>query len=366
MIHYLDLQRINDSFEPQLSDEIKRVIRSGKYLAGEEAGQFESQWAAYLNVPHCIGTASGMSALMLILAGYKELGVMQENDEVIVPANSFIATPVAVLSAGLKPVLCEPSPDTYTLNPNRIEPLLTPRTKAIIAVHTYGQCADMPAIHKIARKHNLKVIEDASQAAGASLHRKHAGNLGDAAAFSFNPESNLGGLGDGGAVTTNDQSLAEVVRSLGNYGSTWENVHTRSGIASNLDEIQAVVLKVKLKRLDADNACRRKIARRYLNEIDHPFITLPRIENPNNHAFYAFPVLCQRRDILRARLLKSEIQTMIHYPVPPHHQGALKEYRNCFLPITEQIHREELSLPISPLMSRQEVDRVIGAVNSFE
>ena len=366
MILYLDLQRINKSFEPQLSQELAKVASSGWYLFGEETERFEKEFAIYCDTSFCIGTANGLDALTLIFMAYKEIGIMQEGDEVIVPANTYIATILAVQRAGLKPVLCEPSPQTFTINPHRIESSLTPRTKAILPVHLYGQCADMGAISKIAKKHNLKVIEDVAQAPGAVYHNKRTGNLGDAAAFSFYPAKNIGALGDGGAVTTNDKHLATMIRSLGNYGTTEKHVHPYKGINSRLNEIQAAVLSLKLKRLDEDNERRRKIARRYLKEIDHPFITLPKIGNLKSHVFHIFPVFCQRRDVLQSWLLKNEIHTQIHYPIPPHRQGALKEYENSFLPVTEQIHREELSLPISPMMTDKEVKQVIDAVNRFE
>lgn len=366
MIPYLDLQKINDAFEPQLSEEVVRVTRSGWYLQGEENKRFEQKFAAYCNTNYCVGTGNGLDALTLILMAYIEMGLAQEGDDIIVPANTYIATILSVLRAGLKPVLCEPSPQTYNINPELIESIITSRTKAIIAVHLYGQCADMEAISQIAKKHGIKVIEDVAQAPGAIYGGKRTGSLGDAAAFSFYPAKNLGALGDGGAVTTNDKHLAELVRMIGNYGSSIKYIHPYKGINSRLDEIQAAVLSLKLKRLDQGNNRRREIAKLYLKWIDHPFIVLPKVDDFEKHVFHIFPVFSPRRDILQAWLADKGIHTQIHYPVPPHLQQALKEYGNFHLPITEQIHREELSLPISPLLTEEEVWHIIKAINSFK
>ncbi|NDW13132.1 DegT/DnrJ/EryC1/StrS family aminotransferase [Bacteroides sp. 214] len=366
MISFLDLQRINNSFEPQLSEEITRVVHSGYYLCGEETTRFEEEFALYCHTSYCVGVANGLDALTLILLAYQELGAMEKDDEVIVPANTFIATILAVIRAGMKPVFCEPSPETYNINVNRLESLITERTKAILPVHLYGQCAEMDVINKIAKKNNLKVIEDAAQAAGAVYKGKKTGNLGDAAAFSFYPSKNLGALGNGGAITSSDKNLADMVRSLANYGCLQKYKHVQKGINSRLEEIQSVALSVKLKRLNDDNNRRRAIAKRYLKGIDHPFITLPKVENWDSHVFHVFPIFCQRRDVLQSWLLKNGVQTHIHYPTPPHLQPALKEYEKHFLPVTEQIHREELSLPMSPMMTDAEVKAVIKAVNGFE
>lgn len=365
MIPYYDLKRVNDSFEPELTDVVTRVVQSGWYLLGDKTREFEESFATYCQANHCVGVANCLDALTLILLGYRELGVMQQGDEVIVPANTFIATILSVIRAGLKPVFCEPSPDTFTINPVKVEQLLTSKTKAILPVHLYGQCADMEPILDIARNNHLKVIEDAAQAHGALYQGKRVGGLGAAAAFSFYPSKNLGALGDGGAVTTNDARLASIIHSLANYGSTEKYIHPYQGVNSRLDEIQAAVLSLKLRRLDADNNRRREIARRYMEEIVHPFILLPKVENWESHVFHVFPVFCQRRDMLQSWLAENGVQAQVHYPVPPHKQGALKGYNGFSFPVTEQIHREELSLPIYPVMTDEEVSRIIDGVNKF-
>lgn len=366
MIKYFDLQRISDSFEPELSEVVTRVVRSGWYLQGEENRAFEEAFAHYCGTKYCIGAGNGLDALTLIFLAYCEQGVMKPGDEVIVPANTYIASILAVVRAGLKPVFCEPSLQSCNIAPERIEALITPRTRAILPVHLYGRCADMQPIQEIAERHHLKVIEDAAQSHGAMFQGKRTGNLGDAAGFSFYPAKNLGALGDGGAVTTNDESLAAMIRSIANYGSSVKYVHLYKGINSRLDELQAAVLRLKLSRLDADNGQRRLIARRYLDEIKNPLLTLPVIDDWEQHVFHIFPVFSPYRDRLQAYLKEEGIQAQIHYPIPPHRQGALAEYSALALPVTEQIHREELSLPMSPLMSGGEVDAVIAALNRFK
>lgn len=366
MIKYLEIQRISDSFEPELSEVLARVIRSGWYLQGEENKVFEQLYADYCGTHHCVGVGNGLDALTLIFMAYRELGVMVAGDEVIVPANTYIASILSVLRAGLIPVFCEPSPQTYNLDPHRLAELITPRTRAILPVHLYGQCADMAPILSLAQQHGLKVVEDAAQAHGAVYQGKRTGSWGDAAGFSFYPGKNLGALGDGGAVTTNDEALITMVRALANYGSSKKYVHPYIGINSRLDELQAAVLSLKLQRLDADNDRRRDIARQYLAEIRHPFITLPQVVDWQQHVFHIFPVFSPRRDMLQSYLSVQGVQTQIHYPIPPHRQGALKEFSHLHLPITEQLHREELSLPLSPIMTDEEVRTVIAAVNRFE
>lgn len=366
MIKYFDLQRISASFEPELSEVVACVVRSGWYLQGEENRAFEEAFARYCGVEHCIGVGNGLDALTLIFMAYCEQGVMQPGDEVIVPANTYIASILAVVRAGLKPVFCEPSFQSCNIDPGKIESLISPRTKAILPVHLYGRCADMQPICEIAARHHLKVVEDAAQSHGAVFHGKRTGNLGDAAGFSFYPAKNLGALGDGGAVTTNDETLATMIRSIANYGSSAKYVHLYKGINSRLDELQAAVLRLKLPRLDEDNERRRIIAHRYLDEIKNPLLTLPRIDSWEQHVFHIFPVFSPCRDRLQAYLAENEIQAQIHYPTPPHKQGALSEYSTLSLPVTEKIHREELSLPMSPLMTDGEVDAVVAALNRFE
>lgn len=366
MIKYFDLQRISASFEPELSEVVACVVRSGWYLQGEENRAFEEAFARYCGVEHCIGVGNGLDALTLIFMAYCEQGVMQPGDEVIVPANTYIASILAVVRAGLKPVFCEPSFQSCNIDPGKIESLISPRTKAVLPVHLYGRCTDMKPICEIAARHHLKVVEDAAQSHGAVFHGKRTGNLGDAAGFSFYPAKNLGALGDGGAVTTNDETLATMIRSIANYGSSAKYVHLYKGINSRLDELQAAVLRLKLPRLDEDNERRRIIAHRYLDEIKNPLLTLPRIGSWEQHVFHIFPVFSPCRDRLQAYLAENEIQAQIHYPTPPHKQGALSEYSTLSLPVTEKIHREELSLPMSPLMTDGEVDAVVAALNRFE
>lgn len=366
MIKYFELQRMSDSFEPELSDAINRVVKSGWYLQGEETLAFENSFAKYCGTEYCVGTGNGMDALTLIFMAYQKLHLMQPGDEVIVPANTCIATIIGVLRAGLKPVLCEPLWETCNIDPGRIEELITLRTRAILPVHLYGRCADMAPILEIAHRHHLKVVEDVAQAHGAIYQKERAGHLGDAAAFSFYPSKNLGALGDGGAVVTDDKDLAVLVRSLGNYGSSAKYVHPYQGINSRLDELQATILSVKLNRLDVDNERRRCIARKYISEIQNDLLTLPMIDDWNQSVFHIFPVFSPQRDRLQTFLTGEGIQTLIHYPIPPHKQGALVEYSYLSLPVTERIHREELSLPMSPLMTDGDVDAVIAALNGFE
>lgn len=395
MIQYLDLQKLNASFEPELSKALLRVSHSGWYLHGEATDRFEREFAAYCGVRHCIGTGNGLDALTLIFLGYRELGVMTAGDEVIVPANTYIATLLAVLRAGLKPVLCEPDVATCNMDVACAERLITSRTRALLPVHLYGRPANMKGICKLAAHYGLKVIEDAAQAHGAMVESYlkesslkeglpdskkrplRAGNLGDAAAFSFYPAKNLGALGDGGAITTSDDVLAAAVRCLANYGAVEKYVHIYKGVNSRLDELQAAVLSVKLPRLDQDNARRRKIAQYYKEGIDweRTGLTSTLWEHANNitteeadktNVFHIFPLFSPCRDALQQHLTAYNIATQIHYPIPPHRQEALQqEYGMQQLPITERIHNEELSLPISPLLTDEEVSRIIDAVNAF-
>ncbi len=366
MIKYFELQRVSDSFEPELSEAINRVIKSGWYIQGNENAKFESRFAEYCGAKYCVGTGNGMDALTLIFMAYQQLGIMQPGDEVIVPANTCIATIIGVLRAGLKPILCEPCWGTCNINPEKIEECITSRTRAILPVHLYGRCADMDPILAIAHRYHLKVVEDVAQAHGAVYKGKHAGHLGDAAAFSFYPSKNLGALGDGGAVVTDDEEVASLARSLGNYGSSAKYIHPYQGINSRLDELQAAVLSVKLSRLDANNERRRTIARLYIDGIHNSLLTLPQVDEWEQHVFHIFPIFSPVRDRLQAYLTEMGIQTLIHYPIPPHKQGALSEYSSLDLPVTERIHREVLSLPLSPQMSDEEVGQVIAALNRFE
>ena len=359
MIKFLDLKKVNDSHGAEISAAIQRVLDSGWYLLGEEGTAFEAEFAEYCGSSHCLGVANGLDALILILMGYRELGIMQEGDEVIVPANTYIASILAISRAGLKPVLVEPDEHTYNIDPALIEAALTERTKAIMAVHLYGQCADMAPINAIAQKHGLKVIEDAAQAHAATYRGRKTGSLGDAAGFSFYPGKNLGALGDGGAVTTNDDELAEAITALSNYG-THEKYHNQcQGMNSRLDEIQAAVLRVKLKYLDTDTEKRRKVADLYLSQLASSNLQLPSVASYGSHAWHLFVIRSKERDALAARLVEQGVQTMIHYPIPPHQQQGYPELHGLSFPISEVIHREVLSLPISPVVDSSDALRVV-------
>lgn len=365
MIKYCNLKDINDRYEPELTKAITRVAQSGWYIHGKECVCFEQAFAEYCGCRHCIGTGNGLDALTIILRAYCEMGAMQPGDEVIVPANTYIATILAIMEAGLKPVLCEPSVTTCNIDTTLIEGLITERTRAIMPVHLYGLVADMDRICAIAAKHSLKVIEDSAQAHGAMLDGKRTGNLGDAAAFSFYPGKNLGALGDGGAITTNDTLLADTARAIANYGSQKKYVNIYRGVNSRLDEIQAAALYVKLQHLDADNERRRHIAGQYIDGIDNPHITLPAHEQTGNNVYHIFAIMTPHRERLQKYLLEQGVETLIHYPIPPHRQAALRGYSHLSLPITEHIHACELSLPCHQAMSDHEVQRVIESVNSF-
>ena len=362
MVKFLDLKTINERFRAELDAAAKRVLDSGWYLLGAECEAFEKEYADWCGVKHCIGCANGLDALKLIIQGYG----FGPGDEIIAPANTYIASLIAISANGCTPVLVEPDISTYLINPDGIEERITPRTKAIMVVHLYGRAMDMAKIWRIAQKHGLKVIEDSAQSHGAVFGGRKCGNLGDACGFSFYPGKNLGCLGDGGAVTTNDDELAVKIRALRNYGSDVKYHFPFRGTNSRLDEIQAAFLRVKLPRLDADNALRRRIAERYCAEIKNPSIELPRLPpEPGRCVWHVFPVRCGDRDRLQRHLADNGIQTVIHYPIPPHRQPAYVEWHALSLLITERIHDEILSLPISPAMSPEDVDAVISAVNNW-
>lgn len=370
-VKFLDLKRINDSFEPELSLAIKRVLESGRYLLGNEVEAFENEYARFIGTKYCIGVANGLDALRLILRAYIEMGIMTYGDEIIVPANTYIASILAITENNFVPILVEPDLHTYNIDPYRIEEKISDRTKGIMVVHLYGKSAMHMEITQLAKKYNLKIIEDNAQAAGAFYDKKHTGSLGDAAGNSFYPGKNLGALGDGGAVTTNDDKLAYIVRTLGNYGSIKKYENLFKGINSRLDEIQAAILRVKLTRLDKDNKRRREIAQLYLRNIINPEITLPSVEsnldivNFQGHIWHVFVIRSQKRDLLQQYLKGKNIETLIHYPIPPHKQQAFKEWNSLSFPVTEKIHNEVLSLPISPVMKDEEVLRVIDEINTF-
>lgn len=366
MIKFLDLQKITTSFDNEIREAVSRVISSGWYLLGDEVKKFEKNYADFIGSKYCIGVANGLDALRIILKAYIEIGTINEGDEVIVPANTYIASVLAISDVGLVPVLVEPDPDTYQIDITKIEEAISPRTKAIMIVHLYGQCSYNAEINALCKNHNLKLIEDNAQAHGCKYNGKTTGSLGDASGHSFYPGKNLGALGDGGAVTTNDKHLSEVIRALANYGSTTKYICKYRGLNSRLDEIQAAVLDIKLMHLNQDNEWRRKIAQYYIDNIRHPDIKLPIVKNWEENVFHIFPVMSQRRDELQNYLLERGIQTLIHYPIPPHKQECYEELNKLSFPITEKIHREELSLPISPVLSEGEAVIVVDAINSWK
>lgn len=371
-IKFLDLQKINAQYAAELKQAAADVIDSGWFLTGERVASFEKNLAQFNNSKHIIGVANGLDALRLILKAYIDMGIMQEGDEVIVPANTYIASLLAISDNRLVPVLVEPNLQSYNLDIDLIQQAITPKTKAIMVVHLYGQVCWNDKLVEIAKNNNLKIIEDNAQAIGAIFNGTKTGNLGDAAGFSFYPGKNLGALGDAGAVSTNDDQLAERVRALGNYGSKKKYVNEFQGLNSRLDELQAAFLDVKLKYIDTENQYRRQIAQRYLSEINNPNIILPvpvatqfsPAEN-KEHVWHLFVIRCEKRDALQNYLAEKGIQTLIHYPIPPNKQLAYKELNHLDFPITNTIHDQVLSLPISPVVTNDEVSMVIQALNSF-
>jgi len=411
MIHYLPLKRITAMHADEIHEAVRSVVDSGWYLRGEATAAFEESYARYIGTSHCIGVANGLDALTLILRAYKELGRLRDGDEVIVPANTFIATILAITENRLTPVLVEPCIDTFQIDDTRIEAAITPRTRALMLVHLYGRCAYTPRIADICRRHHLLLIEDNAQAHGCTCEAvspprrigslavssvrpceavspprrtgslaassacpceavfppRRTGSLGDAAAHSFYPGKNLGALGDGGAVTTNDETLAHTVREIANYGATRKYVFDYQGRNSRLDELQAAVLTVKLRYLDADNQRRRDIAAIYINKVKGPFV-LPVDDSaaPGSNVYHIFPLLCERRDDLQRYLAAHGVETAIHYPIPPHLQKSYSAWNSLSLPITERIHREELSLPCHPAMTDDEVQTVVTLLNAYQ
>ena len=362
MIKFLDLHKINERFRPEIDAAIKRVLDSGWYILGKEDEKFESDFAAFCGVKHCIGCANGLDALNLIIKGYG----FGAGDEIIAPANTYIASILAITQNNCTPVLVEPDLKTYNINPDLIEEKITPKTRAIMVVHLYGQAVEMEKIQELAKKYNLKIIEDSAQAHGAIYKGKRTGNLGDASGFSFYPGKNLGCLGDGGCVTTNDDELAAEIRAIRNYGSNIKYNNILQGINSRLDEIQAAVLDIKYRFLDEDNEKRRKIADFYSKNIKNPLITLPETYARESHVWHIYPVRTVNRNKLQQFLLDNGIQTLIHYPIPPHKQQCFKEWNNLSFPITEKIHEEILSIPISPVLSAAEMQKVVEVINEFE
>lgn len=366
MIKFLDLHKINARFETQFQKQFQQFLNSGHYILGQHLKTFEDNYATYCGTKYCIGVGNGLDALTLIFKAYIELGKLKENDSVIVPANTYIASILAIINAGLQPVLVEPDRDTFNLSVSELKRNIIPKVKAVLVVHLYGQLADMNAVNEVAKANNLLVIEDTAQAHGAiSEDNKKAGNFGNAAAFSFYPSKNLGALGDGGAVTTNDDDLAILLFKLRNYGSEKKYVNDILGYNSRLDEIQAAFLNIKLKYLDADNERRQQIAEQYFSEIKNKKIKLSYYNLSKNHVFHVFVISVEKRDVFVNYLKINNIETLIHYPIPPHKQSALKDFSFLKLPVTEHIHETAVSLPISPVMTDNEVRYVIQIVNSY-
>lgn len=363
MIKFLDLQTINSKFARELKAEASEIIESGWYLKGHKVKEFEKNLSKYVGAEYTVGVANGLDALRLIFRAYIEMGIMEEGDEIIVPANTFIASILAITDNRLKPVLIEPDINTYNLNISLLEHYVTQHTKAILVVHLYGQVCWSKELEKFAKKHNLLTIEDNAQAIGAVWENKGTGALGDAAGLSFYPGKNLGAMGDGGAVTTKNEELAGIVRALGNYGSRKKYIHEYKGLNSRLDELQAAFLNLKLKYLDKENQKRKKIADYYLNNIKNPDIILP--SSDNDHAWHLFVIRCKYRDNLQKYLTDNGIQTIIHYPVPPHKQRAYTEFKNMNLPITEKISNEVLSLPMGPHLSYDDLKHIVKTLNNY-
>lgn len=365
-IQFRNLSKFNRKYYKTIKNKIKTLFEQEVYIWGNEVKAFEKEFTDYCGTKYCIGVSSGLSALILIFMAYKVLGIIKEGDEIIVPANTFIASILAISLNDLKPILVEPAIDTYLIDPKEIEKKITPKTKGILVVHLYGQTCDMDKIYPIAERYSLKIIEDAAQAHGAFYKNKRAGNLGDAAAFSFYPSKNLGALGDAGAVTTSDIELAKMVRALANYGSPEPYIFNDKGINARMDEIQAIILREKLKYLDEENQRRREIAMYYLENIKNPYIKLPTFRKPEEHVWHLFVIRTKYRDQLKNYLEQHGISILIHYPIPPHKQLAYREINHMSFPITEKIHQEVLSLPLCPTMSWRDVKRVVKIVNSFK
>lgn len=365
-VPFLSLKDITDKYKDEIHEAALRTIDSGWYLQGKENETFETDYSKYIGTKYTIGCANGLDALIWIFRAYIELGVMKEGDEVIVPANTYIATILAITENNLVPVLVEPNPDTLQIDDSKIEEKITDKTKAIAIVHLYGQCAYTDKIGELCKKYNLKLIEDNAQAHGCVYKGTKTGAIGDAAGHSFYPGKNLGALGDAGAVTTNNPGLAQAVRSLANYGSQKKYVFQYCGRNSRLDEIQAAILDVKLKHLDEDVKLRKEVAKKYLSGITNPKIKLPKIFDWDQHVFHIFTILTEDREGLQKYLTEKEIGTNIHYPIPPHKQECYKEWNNMSFPVTEKIHQQELSLPMSPCLTDEQIQYVIDTLNEWK
>ena len=369
MIPFLDLKKINLAFKDEILQSIDGVMDSGYFILGGEKVNFEQEFAEFCGTKYSLGVANGLDALILIIRAYKELGIFNDGDEIIVPANTYIASILAISANNLTPILVEPSIETYNIDPDLIAEKITKKTKAIMAVHLYGRCAEMAKINEIAQKYNLKIIEDCAQAHGAieESSQKKVGNLGDAGAFSFYPGKNLGALGDGGAITTNNFELYQVIKALRNYGSHEKYHNLYKGTNSRLDEIQAGILRVKLRHLSAENNLRQEVAKYYVENIKNKSITCPELPSfKDSHVWHLFTIRTKNRQKLQDFLTKEKIQTVIHYPIPPHKQKAYKEFNHLSFPITEKIHEEILSLPLYPYLEKNNIDKIVEAVNIFE
>lgn len=368
MIKFLDIQKINLQYQQEIEERLLKTFKSGWYLLGEEVKAFEEKLSQYIGSSHAVGVANGLDALRLIFKAYIELGIMQPGDEVIVPANTYIASILSITDNGLIPVFTEPDIDTYNIDFSLLENKITEKTKAIMVVHLYGQVAYSNVLTELAKKHSLKIIEDNAQAIGANWNSTKTGNLGDAAGFSFYPGKNLGALGDAGAVSTNDNKLAKTIRTLANYGSQQKYINQYKGLNSRLDEIQAAVLSVKLNYLETENQKRREIAQYYIDNIANSDITLPKVNSViinTEHVWHLFVIRTENRDKLQKYLSDNGVQTLIHYPLPPYKQEAYKEYSHLSFPITEKIHNEVLSLPISPVLTDKEIKTIVDILNSY-
>ncbi len=365
MVDFLSLKKINNCYERELKEACSRVIDSGWYIMGTELINFEKEYANWCGVKHAIGVANGLDALILVLRAWKEMGKLKEGDEVIVPANTYIASILAITQNDLTPILVEPDPSTFNLSVEGVRKAITDKTKAILPVHLYGRISPMKGIMEIAAENDLLVLEDCAQSHGATIDGQKCGSWGHAAGFSFYPGKNLGALGDAGAITTNDDALAQVLLALRNYGSHVKYQNKYKGINSRLDEIQAAMLSVKLKYLDEETSRRRDIARKYLTSINHPDITLPHIDDEQAHVWHLFVIKTNHRQSLKDHLDKNNVQTLIHYPIPPHQQAAYEELKHLSLPISESLHNSVLSIPMDPTLTEADIAHVINTINGW-